>query len=61
MSKKGFKRIMEKRVTEFRKWCNENGPRFKTRAEIEREKATRERELRDDGRGNHRRKSQRRR
>ena len=35
---------MDRKTAEFRKWANAKGLTFKTTSEIEREKATRERE-----------------
>ena len=60
MSKKTFKRLMEKKTAEFRKWATAKGLTFKTTSEIEREKAAREREQerlkrqRGEGDGNNR-------
>jgi len=44
MSKKTFKRLMERKTAEFRKWATAKGLTFKTTSEIEREKAAREKE-----------------
>lgn len=44
MSKKLFKRLMERKTAEFRRWATAKGLTFKTTSEIEREKAARERE-----------------
>lgn len=44
MSKKTFKRIIERKTAEFRKWASMKNLTFKTTSEIEREKAAREKE-----------------